>query len=77
MPRERTALAGSHCAIKTVPAITSFAAIKMVSDLDKGHKERKYSKRGSTTTFWLLFFRSTVTPAVLTLGSGLSRSPTV
>lgn len=40
MPRERTALAGSHCAIKTVLAITSFTAIKMVLDLDKGHKGR-------------------------------------
>lgn len=40
MPRERTTLAGSHCAIKTVIAMTSFTAIKMVLDLDKGHKER-------------------------------------
>lgn len=40
MPRKRTALAASHYAIKTVLDITSFAAIKMVLDFDKGHKER-------------------------------------
>lgn len=63
--RERTALAGSHCAIKTVLAymtsITSFTTIKMGLDLDEGHKAekeqaRKCSKEESTESLWFSFF---------------------
>lgn len=63
-PRERAALAGSHCAIKTVLAYTSsitcFTKIKMVLDLDEGHKAekeqaKKHSEGESTRSFWFPF----------------------
>lgn len=82
-PRERTAPTGSHCAIKPVipymSSATSFTTTKTGLDLDEGHKAEKeqartYSKGGSSKSFRCPFFRSTVTPAVLTPGCGLSRS---